>query len=239
MAILPDRREPRPSAVSRTSHDKIQVGEQVDAALLTRVDHRDASTAFEIVCRHESSLILPLAQRILGNEADAQDLKSELLLRLLQAEEHRRSGNWPPKSVRRWLTTVVTRLALDMKRSRDAERHRRRRQTAWFDSPPDPAVEAESRSLREEVRRALNSLPPLERQALELLELRDLTAAAASKELRVSTATLYRYRAKALKRLGTNMNLRRAIWNAEVELPADDAWGETLSKPVPSSAADG
>jgi RNA polymerase sigma-70 factor (ECF subfamily) len=189
-----------------------------DSAVLRRIATGDGLAAFEFVRRYEHRLIVPVAERILGNSADAQEVVSTLLMRLLAFERYSTDGSWPPSKVGEWLTTVVTRLALDAKRTRDAEWSRRRRQKDWFDRASMPGEEAEFHELRHRVLDALRALPQQEREAIVLFDLEDLPVAAACEKMSVSRATLYRYRSQGLNRLRDSATLRHLFMDDELPL---------------------
>src|SRR5918997_4909684 len=73
-----------------------------------------------------------VAHRVLGSPSEAEDAVQEAWLRL------RRSDTSDVENLRGWLTTVVSRICLDMLRSRSS-----RRETPWPDdatyaAPPEP-----------------------------------------------------------------------------------------------------
>ena len=107
-------------------------------------------------------LTLSIAYRMVGSFSEAEDIVQEAFLRLHQAGD--------VDSERAWLTTVVTRLAIDHLRS---ARVRREQYTGtWLPEPvladPDPAVRAESLSMAVLV--LLESLNPVERAVFVLRE---------------------------------------------------------------------
>ena len=101
-----------------------------------------------------------IAIRILGSEADADDVLQEAWLRL--------SGTHDIDDLPAWLTTVVTRLCLDQLRKR------RTRSVAEFEGPDDPApVDPEADALLAEkmgdaMQVVLDALAPAERAAFVL-----------------------------------------------------------------------
>jgi RNA polymerase sigma-70 factor (ECF subfamily) len=188
-----------------------------DRHLVTRIGAGSARAVVELVRRYDEIRILPEAYRILDNWADAEEVRSELVARLLalsMKRDHELQAGWPPADVPAWLVTVVRRLAVDMKRSRDAEWERRVHQRSWVPSVVMPEEESEFRDLVRCVDEGLDSLPPVEREALQLLVRRDLPIKVACKAAGVSKPTLYRRRDRALARLRQSERLRRLFQDA-------------------------
>jgi RNA polymerase sigma-70 factor, ECF subfamily len=110
-------------------------------------------------------LMLSIAYRMVGSFSEAEDIVQDAYVRRTAAEE-------PIASERAWLSTVVTRLAIDHLRS---ARVRREQYTGtWLPEPvladpaPDAAVRAESLSMAVLV--LLESLTPVERAVFVLRE---------------------------------------------------------------------
>jgi RNA polymerase sigma-70 factor, ECF subfamily len=106
--------------------------------------------------------MLSIAYRMVGSYSEAEDIVQEAFVRLHEADE--------VDSDRAWLSTVVTRLAIDHLRS---ARVRREQYTGtWLPEPvlaePDPAVRAESLDMAVLV--LLESLNPVERAVFVLRE---------------------------------------------------------------------
>jgi RNA polymerase sigma-70 factor, ECF subfamily len=109
-------------------------------------------------------LMLSIAYRMVGSFSEAEDIVQEAFIRLHEAGE--------VDSPKAWLSTVVTRLAIDHLRS---ARVRREQYTGtWLPEPvladpaPDAAVRAESLSMAVLV--LLESLTPVERAVFVLRE---------------------------------------------------------------------
>jgi RNA polymerase sigma-70 factor (TIGR02957 family) len=112
-------------------------------------------------------LMLSIAYRMVGSFSEAEDLVQEAFIRLHEAGD--------VESPKAWLTTVVTRLAIDHLRS---ARVRREQYTGtWLPEPvladpaPDAAVRAESLDMAVLV--LLESLTPVERAVFVLREALD------------------------------------------------------------------
>jgi RNA polymerase sigma factor (sigma-70 family) len=106
--------------------------------------------------------LVAIAQRVLGDAEEAEDVAQEVLIRLTSAAEE-------PRSLPAWLTTVCYRLALDALRRRERVAPRGEPQAVSLSREPSPA-EAAARA--EEGRRALEALDALEDPYREALSQR-------------------------------------------------------------------
>ena len=122
---------------------------------------------WEEVARRYGRFLFTVAFRLTGNEADAQDLVQEVLLRV-----RRGLPNYRPGSMEGWLSRITTNAFLD-----DVRRRRRRPLDALPDDPDqvlpadvgaDEALEAAV--LPEDVQRALTALAPDFRAAVVLCD---------------------------------------------------------------------
>lgn len=138
-----------------------------DELLLDRLSRRDADALDALYVRYRR-LAFALAYRVLGSPEAAEDTVQEAFLSIWRhAETYRQSrGN-----VRGWLLTVVRNRAIDAVRAREA----RPKVGATLDdlgslaaSEGDPAADTLRRVEAATVREALRSLPPEQRETVEL-----------------------------------------------------------------------
>jgi RNA polymerase sigma-70 factor (ECF subfamily) len=115
-----------------------------------------------------SGLAYGIALRVLGDPGRAEDAVQEAFLNVWN-----RAGAFDPArgSLRSWLLTAVRNRSIDYLRGRGA--HERREQdlepvAATVGSHSDPWHEVSLKLERDAVREALTSLPPEQRQAVEL-----------------------------------------------------------------------
>ncbi|MGE5267796.1 MAG: sigma-70 family RNA polymerase sigma factor [Deltaproteobacteria bacterium] len=140
-----------------------------DEALLVRVASRDPSAFRLLVDRHMSALIL-LGRRLLRDEAEAEDLAQEALLRLWRLGGSLDVG---PGGVGPWLKKVVSNLAIDRLRVRG-----RLDVTDDLPEQPQPADQLRSlerQELAERVEDALHRLPDRQRLALTMFHYEGLS----------------------------------------------------------------
>jgi len=151
-----------------------------DRVLLTRVARQD-SQAFRILVDRHLGAIVALARRMLKDEAEADDIAQEALLRLWRAGETLDVG---PQGVRPWLRRVTSNLCLD--------RIRATRRTVVTDEVPEVAEEPtqaaglEEQDLAKRVGEAMNVLPERQRRALTLFHHEGLSQAEVGEILGVS-----------------------------------------------------
>ncbi len=111
-----------------------------------------------------------VAYRLSGNDADAQDLVQEALIRV-----HRGLVSYQPGSMEGWLARIVTNVFLD-----ETRRRKRRPTDALPDDadralPSSPAADELAEGFSEEIQRALLSLPDEFRVAVVLSDVADLS----------------------------------------------------------------
>lgn len=140
-----------------------------DEALLVRVAAHDPAAFRLLVDRHMPGLIL-LARRLLRDEAEAEDVAQEALLRLWRQGQGLEIG---PAGVGPWLKRVVSNLAIDKLRVRG--------RFEVTDEPPEQPQAAdqlrrmEQRELADRVEEALRQLPDRQRLALTMFHYEGLS----------------------------------------------------------------
>ena len=133
-----------------------------EAALLARVAAGEAEALRSLVDRHLPT-VLAVARRMLRDDAEAEDVAQETLLRLWRNAGGLELG---PGGVRPWLRRVVSNLCID--------RVRARRSTTVVEAvpeesePPTQVRHLAERELGQRVDAALKALPERQRLALTL-----------------------------------------------------------------------
>ena len=136
--------------------------------------------AFARIVDAEMSRVQAVARRVLGNDADAEDVAQEAMVRLWQ-----QAANWRPGEarIRTWLYRVAVNLSID--------RIRRRREEGE-DAAPEHAENArqqrqlEERDLSRAMDEALQVLPERQRIALALFHYEGATMAEVAEVMETS-----------------------------------------------------
>lgn len=140
-----------------------------DRLLLERIARRDGQAFRLLVDRHLASVVR-LSRRMLGEEAEADDIAQEAMLRLWRNAGTLVAG---PQGIRPWLLKVASNLCLDRLRSA-------RRVDVTDDLPeqaedPVQIKDLEDRELSERVEAAVRGLPERQRLALTLFHYEGLS----------------------------------------------------------------
>jgi RNA polymerase sigma-70 factor (ECF subfamily) len=166
-----------------------------DAALLERAGAGDAPAFRVLVARHLGS-VLATARRILRDEAEAEDVAQEVMLRLWNGASGLEIG---ANGVGPWLRRVAANLAID--------RWRAGRRVEVSDDPPDQAVPADQfdamadKDLARRMSSALAELPERQRLALTLFHYEGLSQREVAAHLDVSEDALESLLARARRKL--------------------------------------
>jgi RNA polymerase sigma-70 factor (ECF subfamily) len=147
-----------------------------DYAALARMARGDHSALAELYDRN-ARLVFSLAQRILQNRADAEDVVQEVFTQVwTQASRFDSSRG----AVAAWMLTMTRSRAIDRLRSRSS-RPETASETRVVDEVADTAVRQDVQLLSTEqvetLKDALSELPPPQRTALELAYYEGLTHA--------------------------------------------------------------
>lgn len=175
-----------------------------DALLLARFAAGDQAAARELTDRCLPG-VLRQAWRILGDEAEAEDVAQEAMLRLWRQAESWRVGE---ARISTWLYRVTHNLCID--------RIRRRRATTAIEDvaePPDPAPAVLDRLANSQESRALVrailALPDRQRQALVLRHFEGLSNPEIGERLDCSVEAVESLLARARRQLAAVMDEKR------------------------------
>lgn len=155
-----------------------------DEALVLRVAAGDVAAVRALAAR-KLPRMLALAQRMLGDTPDAEDVAQEAMIRAW-----RQAPKWRPGAAKfdTWLHRVALNLCYD--------RLRRRREIA-MDQPPERADEGpapdrglEAADVGRRVAQAMQALPDRQREAVALCHYQDLTNIEAAAVMGVSIEAL-------------------------------------------------
>lgn len=157
-------------------------------------DHRDRAVGLPgggldelaATVKTSSSRLFRAAMRLLANRAEAEDAVQEGCLR---AHDAIQAGRYDDRGrMETWLVTIITRVAMDMLRSRKA-----RAPVLSSDDPSEvawPGATEEQIVAIIELDRWLGALPPDQRAAVVLKELEGLTSAEVGLALGVSEGAI-------------------------------------------------
>jgi RNA polymerase sigma-70 factor (ECF subfamily) len=155
-------------------------GTSEDGELLSRLAKGDAVAFRKVVDRH-LPLVLGVARRMLRDDAEAEDVAQEAILRLWRNASGLELG---PGGFKPWLRRVVTNLCIDRVR---ASRH-----LSVVEEVPEeiePARQLDGlvdRDLSKRVDEALRALPDRQRQALTLFHFEGLSQSEVGTTLGIS-----------------------------------------------------
>jgi RNA polymerase sigma-70 factor (ECF subfamily) len=141
------------------------VGAQTDPGLVQAVVRRDEAALAEIYRRYGSA-VWALARRVTNDAQAAEEVAQTVFLNLWTAPERFDAQRG---SLRSWLLAQAHGRSVDIVRS-EAARRRRQDREAQLAVPPSAEVETavHAAALADEVRRAVEGLPPGERDAILL-----------------------------------------------------------------------
>ena len=141
-----------------------------DEILVAQVARGD-SAALETLYERYASTILGISLKTIGDQAIAEDILQETFWRVWR---HAASFQTQLGSFTSWLFRITRNLAIDMYRQRSSRlpSFNTIDDVPEFDQTPDPtanvAEQAQSSLKRQQVRKALATLPPLQRQVIEM-----------------------------------------------------------------------
>lgn len=167
-------------AVSGDEHD----AEDSDEALMAEVAAGDRA-AFTALTRRHLKRSLALAQRIVGNAQDAEEVVQDAFLGVWRHADGWRGGE---ATFSTWLYRIVVNRSLD---------YRRRRGFAPLDEAdglptptPDACAAVAERQLAASVDTAIAALPERQRAALSLCYYQEMTCAEAAAVMQVSVSAM-------------------------------------------------
>lgn len=175
--------------IEEAAATRARLESETDPALLARFRSGD-SAAFDSLVRQHADAVYRFALRLTGRAHEAEDVAQETFARALRhAREFREESGF-----RTWLFRIAINLERDAARRRQASPFaaRDRATDDALDAAPDkgPASDvsfaAESRERLDAVRALVDSLPPMQRDALILRVYEELPYAEIAEILRIS-----------------------------------------------------
>ena len=173
----------------------------VDAEIMTRVASGDREAIGVLYDRYGATL-LPIALRIVGSRADAEDVMHDAFVTLPARARHYSAERG---SVGAWLVILVRNLSIDRTRRRGVRQSVQSLQAAASPEPPDASADPEAAvgiaRRQEQIRRALASLPAAQRATLQTAFFEGLSYPEISARDGVSLGTVKSRAARALAAL--------------------------------------
>ncbi len=170
-----------------------------EAALLQAVAQGDEEALIQLYDRY-SRQAFGLAYRILGDATTAEEVVQDAFLALWQ---HARTLTVRGGSVRAWLLTVVRNRAIDLLRRRRGQPQLLHLDAVTMPLAPSETMEEALDGLEQSaVLQALASLPPEQRQIIELAYFAGLTHQEIATSLGIPLGTVKSRLRLALERLG-------------------------------------
>lgn len=175
-----------------------------DEELVRRVGAGDKRAAAELVRRHLPRMV-GLARRMLGDQAEAEDVAQEVFLRVWK-----HAAAWKPGQAKfeTWMHRVAMNLCLD--RLRRSGRHGGEVSPETPDARASATKALDDRQRRDRVREALQELPERQRAALVLCYYQDRSNIEAAEILGVSVDALESLLSRARRTLKSELSAERA-----------------------------
>jgi RNA polymerase sigma-70 factor (ECF subfamily) len=177
---LPTRDQPEAKAPGTAERQ----GDAIDRLLMERIVGRD-SRAFADLAERHAVVALGLAQRVVRNTADAEDVVQESLARLWMFADR-----WNPETARfsSWFYRIVTNQAISRIRKKTTESLDSVEEPS--DSAPGPDDQLAGREIGAAINNAIGRLPERQRVAIALCYDHGLSCAEAAEAMDVSIGTM-------------------------------------------------
>jgi RNA polymerase sigma-70 factor (ECF subfamily) len=157
-----------------------------DAVLMARIIAGD-QPAFHSFAQRHVARFLAVAQRIIGNRSDAEEIVQDALLRVwLHAPEWHQGA----AQVTTWVYRIVVNLALDYMRKNRGHLLSLDDAGDPADPAPDAQLLAEGRQLEGFIARAIAELPARQRIALTLCYFEQMDCAEAAQIMQISVSAM-------------------------------------------------
>jgi RNA polymerase sigma-70 factor (ECF subfamily) len=174
------------------------MSQERDLQCVRKLGGGDSSALEELYDRY-TPLLYPVALRILRGAADAEDAVQQAWLQVWRS-----AASYDPKrgTVAAWLLTMTRTRALDLYRSLSSRKRAEGQVDREPITPPaDPSRTAVQGQLSGRVRKALESLPPQQRQVLEVAYFEGLSQSEVAERLGAPLGTVKSWTRQGLLRL--------------------------------------
>jgi RNA polymerase sigma-70 factor, ECF subfamily len=191
--------------VSRGDH-KIRYPHLADEDLMVLVEVGDAD-AFAALYQRHYRLAYSVAHKLTGEKQAAEDLTQEAFLKVWRSAD----GYRPQRgSVRTWILSVVRNQGIDQLRAKATRRRMQEKveASALRFEPSEAFAQVWHEARLGRVRKALDALPHLQQQVLELAHFSDLTHMEIAERLRLPLGTVKGRLRLGLEKLRKDTELR-------------------------------
>jgi len=176
-----------------------------DAALFQRIATGDA-LAFRELSRLHLTMIVTYCTRILGNQADAEDVAQDTFVRVWQ-----KADTYQPRGrARTWLLAIAHNLALDRLRQQKTRREADEAEDLHAPSSEQPAGLLLRKQTSLDVAQALDCLPERQKTALLLCHEQGLSGAEIAEVLGASPDAVESLLARGRRTLRTLLSAQRS-----------------------------
>jgi RNA polymerase sigma-70 factor (ECF subfamily) len=173
--------------------------EAVDTALVTRLRTGDSAAFRQLVQRHVT-LVTSIARRMLRDDAEAEDIAQEAMIRLWRSAANLELG---PGGLRPWLRRVASNLCID--RVRSGQRLVVTDEVPEVAEDPTQERSLEDRELAARVDLAMKSLPERQRLALTLFHHEGMSQIEVGEAMGISDEAVESLLARARRALKANL----------------------------------
>ena len=194
-----------------------EIQSQADVSALVREAQQGGAAAFSALYEHYYDSIFRYVSFRTGNTTDAEDITAEVFVRMIESIHRFKWQGYPFSS---WLFRIAHNLVVDFYRKRG-----RRRMVSLDNAPPimeEGVVDADARMDLElrmgDVRKAMENLTDLQREAITLRFAAGLSVAETAKAMGKKDNAV-----KALQHAGLK-KLRRALCSGTEGRPAVALW---------------
>ena len=192
-----DGRLAETSPEGRANGQQAPVVRDVDWAILMARSQDGDAAAYRRLLEEVTPYLRALAAR---RHRDSRDIEDAVQDALLTVHSIRHTYD-PARPFGPWLVAIANRRLIDRLRRQGGVRARETPLTAEHETFPGPKANIEERLDRRELEGAINSLPPMQRQAIQLLKLKEMSLKEAATISGMSIASLKVATHRAVKNL--------------------------------------
>jgi RNA polymerase sigma-70 factor (ECF subfamily) len=181
----------------------VQAAVETDDVLMARISDGDQA-AFGVFSARHYARIKSVAQRLIGNPSDAEEIVQDALMRVWRYATERHEGKAHADT---WLNRIVTNLAIDRIRQRGQVLASIDEASASIDPAPTPQSVAEAHELAQRMAEAISRLPARQREALSLCFYQELECSEAALAMHISVSAMEALLVRARRAIRRHLTL--------------------------------